>query len=65
VGLATDYCVRATALDAQRAGFQTYVVTEGIRAVGGEEASKVVAEEFKTEGVNLITLQDAIVLGTL
>lgn len=33
VGLAYDYCVRATALDAQKEGFTTYVVEEGTRAV--------------------------------
>jgi len=33
VGLATDYCVRATALDAVALGFETAVLREGIRAV--------------------------------
>jgi nicotinamidase/pyrazinamidase len=33
VGLATDYCVKDTALDAVRLGFGTVVLTEGIRAV--------------------------------
>ena len=33
VGLATDYCVRDTALDAARLGFETTVVTRAIRAV--------------------------------
>lgn len=32
-GLATDYCVRATALDARRAGLRTFVVTDGCRGV--------------------------------
>lgn len=32
-GLATDYCVRATALDALRAGFETVVLEDGVRAV--------------------------------
>ncbi len=32
-GLATDYCVRATALDALRAGLQTVVLEDGVRAV--------------------------------
>jgi len=33
VGLATDYCVKHTALDALRAGFEVTVDREGIRAV--------------------------------
>lgn len=33
VGLAADYCVRATALDAKSEGFETYIVEEGTRAV--------------------------------
>jgi nicotinamidase/pyrazinamidase len=33
VGLATDYCVKATALDAMRLGFETAVVGEAIAAV--------------------------------
>jgi len=32
-GLATDYCVRATVLDALQAGFQVRVLAEGVRAV--------------------------------
>jgi nicotinamidase/pyrazinamidase len=33
VGLATDYCVKETAIDAARLGFATTVLREGIRAV--------------------------------
>jgi len=32
-GLATDYCVRATALDALREGFEVVVLREAVRAV--------------------------------
>jgi nicotinamidase/pyrazinamidase len=32
-GLATDYCVRATALDAARLGYQTTVLTDAVAAV--------------------------------
>ncbi len=37
VGLATDYCVRASALDARKLGFTTYVVTDAIAAVDLEK----------------------------
>jgi nicotinamidase/pyrazinamidase len=32
-GLATDYCVRATALDAVELGYRTSVLVQGVRAV--------------------------------
>lgn len=34
LGLATDYCVKYTALDARRLGFSTFVVTDACRGVG-------------------------------
>jgi nicotinamidase/pyrazinamidase len=37
VGLATDYCVKNTALDALRAGFAVTVDSEGVRGVEVEE----------------------------
>jgi nicotinamidase/pyrazinamidase len=51
-GLATDYCVRATALAAQREGFMTTVIADAIRAVDvkpgdGERA----IEEMRHAGV--------------
>ena len=33
VGLAADYCVRSTALDALKEGFNTFLIEEGTRAV--------------------------------
>ena len=33
IGLATDYCVKETALDAVRLGFETVVLRDGVRAV--------------------------------
>lgn len=33
MGLATDYCVKFTALDAQQDGFHTYLVVDGCRGV--------------------------------
>lgn len=46
VGLATDYCVKATALDAARLGYETTVLADGIRAVGLQpgDGARAVAE---------------------
>lgn len=38
-GLATDYCVKATALDALESGFETSVVLDGCRGVNVPEGS--------------------------
>jgi nicotinamidase/pyrazinamidase len=43
-GIATEYCVRATALDGVKAGFETAVLTDAIRAVKPEETVRVVKE---------------------
>jgi nicotinamidase/pyrazinamidase len=37
VGLATDYCVKETALDARRLGFETSVLREAVAAVDLKE----------------------------
>ena len=46
VGLATDYCVKATALDALRLGYATEVVTDAIAAVNlqGGDGERALAE---------------------
>jgi nicotinamidase/pyrazinamidase len=54
VGLATDYCVKATALDAIRLGFDTTVLTNAVAAVNvapgdGDRA----LEEIRVAGVQL------------
>ncbi len=56
VGLATDYCVRHTALDALGLGYETTVLTDGIAAVNvspgdGEGA----LDELRTAGAVLVS----------
>jgi nicotinamidase/pyrazinamidase len=58
-GLATDYCVRATALAARREGFATVVVADAVRAVEvapGDGARAV--EEMRAAGVLVATQRD-------
>jgi nicotinamidase/pyrazinamidase len=56
VGLATDYCVRASTIDACKLGFDTTVIADAIRAVDvnpgdGDRA----LEEMKEAGAKLAT----------
>jgi nicotinamidase/pyrazinamidase len=43
-GIATDYCVKFTALHAQEFGFKTYVVLSGCRGVGTESTTAAIEE---------------------
>ena len=43
-GIATDYCVRATALDAARAGFATTVLLDLTAAVAPDRLDTTLAE---------------------
>lgn len=57
VGLALDYCVKYTALDAVKEGFKTYLIPEATRAVNmnsgdGEDA----IQEMKEAGVGIKAL---------
>jgi nicotinamidase/pyrazinamidase len=53
VGLATDYCVKNTALDALRAGFQVTVDTTAVRGVDVEpgDSERALAEVRAAGGV--------------
>jgi nicotinamidase/pyrazinamidase len=55
-GLATDYCVKATALDAVRLGFATTVLTDAVAAVDLEpgDGDRALAE-LRAAGVRLAT----------
>jgi nicotinamidase/pyrazinamidase len=52
-GLTTDYCVKATALDAVKLGFQTGVITGLCRGVAPETTMEAI-EEMKKAGVVLL-----------
>jgi nicotinamidase/pyrazinamidase len=56
-GLATDYCVKASVLDALKAGFAATLLTDAVRAVELEtgDAAQAVAE-MRQAGADLATL---------
>ncbi|MFH9722386.1 nicotinamidase [Streptomyces sp. NPDC017254] len=52
VGIATDHCVRATALDAAREGFRTHVLLDLTAGVSKPTTDRAL-EELRTAGVEL------------
>lgn len=52
-GIATDYCVKATAIDAAAAGYKVTVVEGLSRGVAPDTSAKAL-EEMKAKGVNLV-----------
>jgi len=54
VGIATDYCVRATAADAVRSGFATRVLVD-LTAGVAENTTAAALEDMRSCGVELVT----------
>jgi len=54
-GLALDYCVKFTALDAQSLGFTTFLITDATRAVNlHPQDGEAALREMKAAGIQLI-----------
>ncbi|KAI8974672.1 nicotinamidase/ pyrazinamidase [Pilobolus umbonatus] len=53
VGLAADYCVKMTVLDALKFGFTTYLVTNGTKPVNPDQLPSVL-NELEAKGAHLI-----------
>lgn len=63
-GLATDYCVKYSVLDAVGLGFKSFVITDACRGVNlkpGDSAQAL--EEMERAGAFLVDSQQAIALG--
>jgi nicotinamidase-related amidase len=54
VGIAGDFCVRYTALDAVKAGFVVSVVEDGTKCVDPGQGWLETIQEFKSSGVNIV-----------
>ena len=58
VGLAGDYCVKCTALDAKKEGFGVYVVQEATRSVNaGEKGWGTATKEMEKAGIEIISTE--------
>ncbi len=58
-GLALDYCVKFTALDAIALGFETFLITDATRAVNlSPKDGNLALSELEARGVKLITSKD-------
>lgn len=58
-GLATDYCVKYSVLDACRLGFETYVILDGCRGVNLHPLdSETAVEEMKKAGAHIVTSKE-------
>ena len=56
-GIATDYCVKATAIDAKKAGFKVIVVEDLCKGVAPGTTQKAL-EEMKAAGITVIKTLD-------
>jgi nicotinamidase/pyrazinamidase len=60
-GLATDFCVAHSALDARREGFETFVIEDACRAIDGNNS---LAEAWaRMNGAEIRRIQSAEILG--
>lgn len=59
MGLATDYCVKFTALDARKLGFRTKLIKEGVRGVELNRGDcENALKEMQKAGVEIISIHD-------
>jgi nicotinamidase/pyrazinamidase len=57
-GLATDFCVAWTAMDARKAGFETYVIEDATRAIDLNGSLAAAWKQMKDKGVQRIQSGD-------
>ena len=57
-GLATDFCVAWTAMDARRLGFETYVIEDATRAIDLEGSLAAARKQMAAKGVKRIRAAD-------
>jgi nicotinamidase/pyrazinamidase len=58
VGLATDFCVSWTAVDARAAGFETYVIEDLTRAIDNAGSLEKAHQDWEVTGVKVLSATD-------
>ncbi|KAJ6554338.1 Isochorismatase-like protein [Mycena capillaripes] len=58
VGLAMDYCVKATAIHAVKEGFDTYIVDDATKAVDPSEGWENAKAEMESKGIRFVGSKD-------
>ena len=56
VGLAFDYCVKWSAVDAKKDGFEVFIIKEGVRSVDPEKDEDT-RREIEKEGVRVVGME--------
>ncbi|HKL76351.1 MAG TPA: nicotinamidase [Halanaerobiales bacterium] len=56
-GLATEYCVKETALDAAKKGFDVYIVKEAVAGIDEDDVEAAI-EEMKEAGVQFVSAEE-------
>jgi nicotinamidase/pyrazinamidase len=59
-GLAADVCVKFTALDALKLGYEVFLVEDATRAVGGDRALRSAIKEMREKGARIVTSDEVI-----
>ncbi len=59
-GLAMDYCVKNTALDAVKLGFRTIVLTDACRGIFKRTSKEDVEKDLLSQGVILLTIEKLV-----
>lgn len=64
VGLAGDFCVKCTALDARKEGFEVLLINEGIRSVdAGYEGWGAALKEFENAAISIVSIDGPEIAG--
>ena len=53
-GIATDYCVKQTALDAVKAGFTTKLLKDFVVGINPDSVQALLDHEFADAGIHLV-----------